>query len=238
MRHTILEAKAYFEQRGYEHEIIVSVDGDDGTAEQLHDMARTEPTLKVISSVERGGKGRGVRRGVEIAKGDIIGYADADNKTPIEEFDKFAPLLDAGFDVVIGSRALGESKIERAQPMYRRIGAKGFAVFMHAVVGLRDIPDTQCGFKFFRRVAALDLFGRQRIDGYMFDVEILYLADKAGYRTTEVPVRWHDDGDSRLALFGGNLRNAVDVFRIRFGAQLQPAQSLAKEDDEVQSRTA
>jgi hypothetical protein len=82
---------------------------------------------------------------------------------------------------------------------------------LRAVIGLPGIVDTQCGFKFFRRHAALNLFGRQRIDGYMFDVEILYLAQRAGYRIAQVPVRWRDDGDSRLPLLRGNLQNMIDV---------------------------
>jgi len=86
---------------------------------------------------------------------------------------------------------------------------------MHAVVGMPGIEDTQCGFKFFKREIARDLFSRQRIDGYMFDVEILALAQRLGYRIKEVPVRWWDDADSRLQLLGGNLRNVLDIFRIR-----------------------
>ena len=81
---------------------------------------------------------------------------------------------------------------------------------------LTDIPDTQCGFKFFQRCVALDLFKRQRIDGYMFDVEILYLAQQTGYRIGQVPIHWRDDGDSRLALVRGNMRNVRDIFSIRF----------------------
>jgi dolichyl-phosphate beta-glucosyltransferase len=76
--------------------------------------------------------------------------------------------------------------------------------------------DTQCGLKFFRRSVALDLFGTQRVDGYMFDVEILWLAKRAGYRVAQIPVRWRDDGDSRLRLVRGNLQNFVDLLRIRF----------------------
>ncbi len=114
--------------------------------------------------------------------GDVIGFIDADNKTPIAEFDKVEPLLSDGCDVVIGSRGLRASRIERAQPLYRRLGSRGFGLFMHACVGLNDIPDTQCGFKFFRGDVARDLFRLQQIDGYMFDVEILYLARQLGYR--------------------------------------------------------
>jgi dolichyl-phosphate beta-glucosyltransferase len=86
---------------------------------------------------------------------------------------------------------------------------------MHALVGLHDISDTQCGFKFFQRQAALDIFARQKIDGYMFDVEILALASALGYAVKEVPIRWRDDGDSRLELVRGNLRNVRDILRIR-----------------------
>jgi dolichyl-phosphate beta-glucosyltransferase len=129
---------------------------------------------------------------------------------------------------VIGSRALRESRIERRQPLYRRLGSRGFSVFMHTVVGLPGIVDTQCGFKFFQRRAALDLFSRQKIDGYMFDVEILYLAQKAGYRIAQVPIRWRDDGDSRLVLLGGNVRNVIDIFRIRFGSA-RPAEPSRRE---------
>src|SRR3972149_1908743 len=212
---TIEEAKNYFQGRGYTYEIVVAAAGNDGTRELVADMARSAPTLKVIGSVERRGKGYGIRQGMALARGEIVGFVDADNKTPITEFDKFEPWLRDTYEVVIGSRGLHESRIEQAQPLYRRLGARGFGLLMHGVVGLPDITDTQCGFKFFQRHAALDLFRRQRIDGYMFDVEILYLARQAGYRIAQVPVRWRDDGDSRLDLFSGNVRNLIDLFRIR-----------------------
>ncbi len=213
---TVAEAQRYFEQRGLSYEIIVSADGNDGTRELIADMARSDPTLKVTGSVERGGKGLGIRRAIPLAQGKIIGFSDADNKTPIDEFDKFDPLLRAGADLVIGSRGAKESKIERKQPLYRQLGSKGFAIFMHTLIGLPDIIDTQCGFKFFQRAVAVDLFSRQRIDGYMYDVEILYLAERAGYRIEQVPIRWRDDGDSRLDLVRGNIRNVRDILGIRF----------------------
>ena len=155
-----------------------------------------------------------------LARGSIAGYADADNKVPIEEFDKFAPLLKQGCDVVIGSRAMRRSQIEKSQPLYRRLGGKGFGLFMHTVVGLAGITDTQCGFKFFTRAAAREIFCRQQIDGYMFDVEILVLARKLGYRIEQIPIRWRDDGDSRLELIAGNLRNVRDIFRIGWRARM------------------
>lgn len=212
---TIIEVKAFFQQRSQPYEIIVAADGDDGTRTIVARMAQEDERLQVFGSAERMGKGFGIREAVERASGDVIGYIDADNKTPISEYEKFEPWLKAGYELVIGSRAMEESIIEQAQPLYRRLGSRGFAIFMHAIVGLRDIPDTQCGFKFFQATAAKNLFQRQVIDGYMFDVEILYLAQQAGYRIVQVPVRWRDDRDSRLELVRGNLQNVLDVFRIR-----------------------
>ena len=120
------------------------------------------------------------------ARGSVVGFVDADDKTPIEELDKLLPWLEQGYDVVIGSRGLAESRIEVAQRWYRRLGSRAFGVLMHLVMGLPHVRDTQCGFKFFRGPVARDLFARQRIDGYMFDIEILHLAARSGYRVKEV----------------------------------------------------
>jgi dolichyl-phosphate beta-glucosyltransferase len=213
---TIHETAQYLEQRGIFYEIIVSADGNDGTREIASNLRKSNPKIYVIGTPERGGKGKSIRNAVTLAKGEWIGFADADNKTPITEFSKFIPFLEQGVEVVIGSRGDPNSLVERPQPWYRQIGSKGFAIFMHSTIGLPEIIDTQCGFKFFQGNIARDLFARQQIDGYMYDVEVLYLAKHAGYRIAQVPIRWHDDGDSRLQLFSGNIRNFRDVISIRF----------------------
>ncbi len=212
---TIDEAFAYFRSRGVSAEIIVAADGDDGTRELVWEKSKGDPALRAIGHAERSGKGRGVREAIAQARGQYIGYADADNKVPISEYDKIAPLLDSGVDVVTGSRGLAESRIERRQGWYRRVGSTGFRWFLQIVLGLPGVRDTQCGFKFFQRDVALELFRLQRIDGYMFDVEILTLAHRFGYTIQEVPIRWRDDGDSRLQLLSGNIRNVHDIFAIR-----------------------
>jgi dolichyl-phosphate beta-glucosyltransferase len=217
IRQTIEQTRTYLDRRRMTHEIIVAADGDDGTREVVADMARVDPRLSVLGDVERRGKGRGIRLGVARAVGQIIGFADADFKTPIEEMDKLLPWFHEGYDIVIGSRGVAESRIETPQPLHRRLGSRAFAWVMHLLLGLWHIHDTQCGFKFFRAPVARDLFGRQRIDGYMFDVEILHLAEQSGYHVKEVGVRWRDDGDSRLRLVAGNWRNMLDILRIRFG---------------------
>ena len=220
---TITDAVRYFESRGLRYQIIVAADGCDGTRELVRELARENAAIEAIGHEQRRGKGRGIREAVEKAGGKVIGYADADNKVPIEEFDKFRPLLDQGVEVVIGTRR-GGARIERPQPLYRRAGSQGFLWFMQTVVGLPGINDTQCGFKFFQGAAAKKLFARQKIDAYMFDVEVLAIARRLGYRIQQVPVCWRDDADSRLNLISGNLRNVRDIFRIglehRFGGRV------------------
>ncbi len=217
IENTIIEAQTYLSRCGFSYEIIVSADGMDGTRELVADMIQIDNRLQVIGSPERRGKGYGIRQAVFIAAGEIIGFTDADNKTPIDELEKILPGFEQGYDLVIGSRGLPEAIIEKKQPWYRQIGSWSFGVYMHLVVGLHDITDTQCGFKFFRHDIALDLFERQKIDGYMYDVEILYLAQQSNYRLKQVGIRWRDDGDSRLNLVQGNIRNFWDILTVRFG---------------------
>ncbi len=212
---TVAEAVNYFRSRNRAYEIIVAADGTDGTREIVAELGGRDPAIRAIGGPERRGKGRGLRQAVALASGAIIGFADADNKVPIDEYDKVDRAFAEGISMVIGSRALERSAIERSQPLYRRLGSKGFAIFMRTVTGLRHISDTQCGFKFMRHDVAKRLFALQRIDGYMYDVEILLLAQHLGYRVVEVPIRWRDDHDSRLDLVRGNLRNMRDILGVR-----------------------
>ena len=213
---TMRAMRDYLERRDTPWEIIVSADGTDGTRERAAEFAGDDRRFSVIGTPQRRGKGRGVRDGMLQARGQIIGFVDADYKTPIEEVEKILPLFEQDFQVVIGSRRVGDSKIVRAQKLYRRIGSKAFAKVMRAVVGLHGIEDTQCGFKFFTRDAARRIFSMQQINGYMFDVEILRLAKRLGYNIKEVGVRWQDDGDSRSPMVSGTFRHARDLLKIRF----------------------
>ena len=218
IRGTLQSMRSHLDARRLAYEIIVAADGDDGTREIVAGLATEDPRFSILGEARRGGKGRGIRLGVARARGRVVGFADADDKTPIEEMDKLLPWLEQGFDVVIGSRGITDSEIEVPQPLYRRVGSRAFGLVMHGLLGLWDVRDTQCGFKFFRGEVARDLFARQRIDGYMFDVEILYLAGRSRYRVKEIGVRWRDDHDSRLDLVAGNWRNLKDLVRIRMGA--------------------
>lgn len=226
---TLRSIAAHLERRGLSYELIVAADGDDGTRERVAALQAQDPRLSVLGAPGRGGKGRGIRLGFERARGRLLGFVDADDKTPIEELDRLLPWFEQGYDVVIGSRGQADSQIEVAQPWHRRLGSRGFRLFMHAATGLWQLTDTQCGFKFFRAEAAHDLFSRQRIDGYMFDVEVLYLAARSGYKIKEVGVRWRDDGDSRLELVSGNWRNLKDVLGLRLHRYPRRPKPLAHE---------
>ena len=220
---TLTSVRDYLQSRNKSYQVIVSADGNDGTRERARDFAANDDRFIILGSAERGGKGRGVRNGMKLARGQVIGFIDADYKTPIDEIETILPWFGQGYDLVIGSRGMRDSLIERQQKLYRRIGSRIFAFGMRTVTGLREIFDTQCGFKFFTRRAARDIFARQKIDGYMFDVEILRLAQTLGYRIKEVGVRWQDDGDSRLDLVAGNWRNARDILKIGFQRFRVPA---------------
>jgi dolichyl-phosphate beta-glucosyltransferase len=215
IRGTLEGMRAWLEARGRPWEIIVAADGEDGTREIAADLGAGDPRIVVLGGPERRGKGRGIRMGVARARGRLVGFVDADHKTPVEDLDGLLPWLERGYDVVIGSRAMAESRIERRPPLHRRLGSRLFGLGLRVLLGLRGLRDTQCGFKVFRGDVARELFALQRIDGYMFDVEVLRLAERRGYTIKEVGVRWRDDGDSRLDLVAGNWRNLVDLLRIR-----------------------
>jgi dolichyl-phosphate beta-glucosyltransferase len=217
IRHTLTACRAFLDAQNYLYEVIVAADGDDATPDIVTEIAATWPQLRLTAERGRHGKGHGLRRGVALASGDIIGFLDADYKTPIEEINKVLPWLSEGYQLVAGSRGVADSLVRRKQRWYRQIGSRGFGLVLHGLIGLNHIRDTQCGFKFFTRAAAREIFGRTRIDGYMCDVEILWLAERLHYRVREVGIVWSDDGDSRLELVRGNIRNTQDLFRIRFG---------------------
>jgi glycosyltransferase involved in cell wall biosynthesis len=212
---TLAAMRNHLDAQPWAYEVIVSADGSDGTREIAAAFAPGDTRFQVIGSADRGGKGRGVRAGVLRAAGDLIGFIDADYKTPIEDIDKLLPFLVRGYDVAIGSRRTDDARIEVAQPLYRRWGSRVFGSVVRGFIGLPRVRDTQCGFKFFTRAAARSLFSRQRIDGYMFDVEILRLCRLLNLRIAEVGVHWRDDGDSRYDPVRGTIKNARELLRIR-----------------------
>jgi dolichyl-phosphate beta-glucosyltransferase len=179
-------------------ELLVVDDGsEDDTAGMVRAFSPEPLTLRVLTHPTNRGKGYSVRRGMLAANGNVLLICDADLSTPIEEVEKLLPWLDRGYNVVIGSRDLSDAVLDPPQPLGRRLAAGAFRAIRRRLL-LRNLLDTQCGFKLFRRAAAQDIFSRAAIDGWLFDCEVLGIADRLGYRTKEVGVVWRNDPRSRV----------------------------------------
>ena len=135
--------------------------------------------------------------------------------TPFEEIDRFLQALADGEDVAIGSRSMSGSDVEIRQPLHRAIAGKLFGAFTRLVL-LPGISDSQCGFKFFRREVAQDLFTRQRLTGWAFDAELLFLAQRLGYSIVQIPVRWLNDPNTKVRMLSAGPKMLADVLRIRW----------------------
>lgn len=208
-------------------EVVLVDDGSrDDTLARFRAFAASEPDVLVVANEHRG-KGYAVRSGVLAASGERILFSDADLSAPLSEARHLLAALEGGADVAIGSREVAGSSRER-EPGYRHLLGRGFNWFVQAAL-VPGVQDTQCGFKMFRREAAQDVFQRlrrygedaPRIEGPMvtaFDVEVLYLARRLGYRIAEVPVHWIHAEGSKVRPLVDALRMARDVVQVRWGA--------------------
>jgi dolichyl-phosphate beta-glucosyltransferase len=196
--------------------IIVVEPSEDGTLSLAEQAAKCNPTFTVLTHHEKRGKGFAVRSGMLRARGDFIFFTDADLSTPLEDLD--AGLLrfrkDRSLDVLVGNRRHPETRILRHQNFGREWMGKIFNRFAQSMTGLR-IRDTQCGFKGFRQRAAKEIFSRQRLDGFSFDVEVLLLAQAMGFSITEMPVHWTNSPTSRVRVLKDSANMLGDLFRIR-----------------------
>lgn len=217
IRQTVREVAAYLDAVGLTHEIVVVDDGStDGTVAIVRELESRLPSLRLILASHHG-KGGAVKRGALEAAGEAVLFMDADHSTRIEELQKCLPWLEDGFQVVIGSRKTPGAEVRVHQPPVREAMGRVFTWLTNQLLGTR-VTDITCGFKCFTAEAAAEIFQLQRIAGWGFDAEILFIARHRGWRIKEVPVVWTDDATTKVRLLHDTLRSLSELVSIRAGA--------------------
>ena len=212
---SLRKIRDYMLGRGLEFEIVVADDGsDDRTPEIVRGAAGEDPRIVLARTERNQGKGAAVRGGVRASKGDVVLFSDADLSTPIEEFENLLPWLDEN-PLVIASRSLPDSDVVVRQPFYREMMGRAFNVFVRLLV-VRGLIDTQCGFKMMTRRAADEIFRRQRLNSFSFDVEVILIAKRLGFAVKEVPVRWINSRASKVHPIVDSIEMLLDLMRVKF----------------------
>lgn len=210
---SLAKIDAYLKTQDYTYEVIVVENGSrDRTSEVVREFAKDHPYVRLLE-VQTRGKGLAVKAGMLAAKGEYRFICDTDLSMPIEEIAKFLPPMREGYDVLIGTRE-GEGARRIGEPEYRHIMGRVLN-FIVKLTAVPDFEDTQCGFKMFKREAAEDLFSVQQMTGIGFDVELIYVALRRGYRIADVPITWYFDPDSRMRLFQDSLKILLEIWEIR-----------------------
>lgn len=210
---TLSRVSEFLGARGRTYEVLVVVNGStDQTAEVAKAAAARDPNIRLLIT-PLPGKGRAIKIGVAEARGSQIVFADADLSTPIHEVIGLAALLDARHQVVIATRE-GQGARRVGEPYVRHLMGRVFNLLVQALA-VPGIQDTQCGFKAFSRACAREVFSRQRVAGFGFDVEVLFLARRLGYGIKEVPVTWEYRASSRVDPIRDTIRMFRDVLLVR-----------------------
>ncbi len=215
---TLDKILAHAERHSWKAEIIVVDDGShDSTVDIIHDYIARHANVRLIQNQRNRGKGYSVRNGMLHANGEVVLFSDADLSSPIEEAEKLFAAIREGNDIAIGSRWVNTDLQIRKQPLYRRLGSRGFNFFLRMFLRL-DFEDTQCGFKAFTQRAAITVFSLQQIERWGFDAELLYVARKYGFRVAEVPVAWAHREGTRMHPFRDGIHMVWDLMRVRWNA--------------------
>ena len=209
---TLRRVVDYLRQSGLRYEVLVV---DDGSADDTAEVARRfeGEGVRVLRQEVNRGKGAVIKVGALASQGREVLLLDADLSTPIEDLERLRPRL-AEAEVVLGSRAVAGSDILTHQPFYREMMGRTFN-FIIQMLGVRGLRDTQCGFKLLDGEAARRLFAELQIERFAYDVELVWLARKHGYRVVEVGVRWADSPSSKVNPLTDSFRMFWDVLALR-----------------------
>jgi dolichyl-phosphate beta-glucosyltransferase len=210
---TLPQIMAFAEAQEFPVEVVVVDNAStDRTGEIVHQMMDLHPNLVLLHQPIRG-KGAAVRKGMLAGRGEYLFICDADLAMPIEEVSKFLPPAVPEYDVAIASREL-PGAVRYNEPWYRHLMGRVFNLIVRTLA-VPGIQDTQCGFKSFRHPVAQDLFSTQKIDGWAFDVEILHIAFRRGYRMIEIPIHWYYGEGSRVSPIRDSFNMLLEVLRVR-----------------------
>jgi len=206
----------FLHSQPYSSEVIIVDDGSqDQTGDFIKERFGNDNGVRTYQQPQNQGKGNAVREGMLLGNGEYLFFSDADLSVPIETLPDFLTQLENNCDVTIGTRRKSGATIEVRQPFYREFLGKIYTRLSNWILGLR-VTDFTCGFKGFRRNAALELFSRQRLKNWGFDAEILYLAQLNGFRVREVPVRWRNNQATKVRLWRDIPRSFLELLQIRF----------------------
>ena len=214
---TLIDVSRYLSKQNYSSEIIVVNDGSkDKTAEIVEKMRLTIHNLRFINNQKNQGKGASVKQGMISANGEYSIYIDGDNAININHLERFWPYINKGYDIVIGSIKLPGAIVEEEYYDYRKILGE-LSKYLIRIMAIWEIHDTQRAFKIFRQEAAERIFSKQTIMRWGFDIEILVIAKRLGYKIKELPVKWtNPSGAGKGVSFVGYLNTLKELFQIKW----------------------